>query len=451
MSNQSQWKTSTGFILASAGSAIGLGAMWKFPYMAGIYGGGAFLFLFLIFTIFVGLPLLIMEFTVGIMGRTYTTRIYSKLTGKKWLNIIGWNGNLAVFILFGFYSVIGGWIVIYIGNVFLQLLSVEHTSLTQIKFEKIISNPWLTVLGQGIFILLTMVIVMLGVEKGLEKASKMMMPLLFVFLIIVVAKSLTLDGALEGVRYILQPRIEDISVKGVLFALGQSFFTLSLGTTGMITYASYAPKEMTIKSSAMSIVIMNILVSVLAGLAIFPALKTFGYAPQEGPGLLFKVLPLVFNQMGFGIVFYLIFLILFLFAALTSSISLLELNVSNFTKNDNTKRKAISVIASILVFVISIPATLSFSSLSGIKFGAGTIFDNMDFIVSNILMPLGALGTTLVVGQLLDKQALKESFGKDKFKLFVPWYILIKYIMPVIIILVFYCSIILILTRINRV
>ena len=437
MSNQSQWKTSTGFILASAGSAIGLGAMWKFPYMAGIYGGGAFLFLFLIFTIFVGLPLLIMEFTVGIIGRTYTTRIYSKLTGKKWLNIIGWNGNLAVFILFGFYSVIGGWIVIYIGNVFLQLLSVEHTSLTQIKFEKIISNPWLTVLGQGIFILLTMVIVMLGVEKGLEKASKMMMPLLFVFLIIVVAKSLTLDGALEGVRYILQPRIEDISVKGVLFALGQSFFTLSLGTTGMITYASYAPKEMTIKSSAMSIVIMNILVSVLAGLAIFPALKTFGYAPQEGPGLLFKVLPLVFNQMGFGIVFYLIFLILFLFAALTSSISLLELNVSNFTKNDNTKRKAISVIASILVFIISIPATLSFSSLSGIKFGAGTIFDNMDFIVSNILMPLGALGTTLVVGQLLDKQALKESFGKDKFKLFVPWYILIKYMMPFIIILVF--------------
>lgn len=437
MSNQSQWKTSTGFILASAGSAIGLGAMWKFPYMAGIYGGGAFLFLFLIFTIFVGLPLLIMEFTVGIMGRTYTTRIYSKLTGKKWLNIIGWNGNLAVFILFGFYSVIGGWIVIYIGNVFLQLLSVEHTSLTQIKFENIISNSWLTVLGQGIFILLTMIIVMLGVEKGLEKASKMMMPLLFVFLIIVVAKSLTLDGALEGVRYILQPRIEDISVKGVLFALGQSFFTLSLGTTGMITYASYAPKEMTIKSSAISIVIMNILVSVLAGLAIFPALKTFGYAPQEGPGLLFKVLPLVFNQMGFGIVFYLIFLILFLFAALTSSISLLELNVSNFTKNDNTKRKAISVIASILVFIISIPATLSFSSLSGIKFGAGTIFDNMDFIVSNILMPLGALGTTLVVGQLLDKQALKESFGKDKFKLFVPWYILIKYMMPIIIILVF--------------
>ena len=159
---------------------------------------------------------------------------------------------------------------------------------------------------------------------------------------------------------------------------------------------------MTIKSSALSIVVMNILISVLAGLAIFPALKTFGYQPQEGPGLLFKVLPLVFSEMTFGTFFYFIFLLLFLFAALTSSISLLELNVSNFTKMIIVKTK-VAIIGSILVFIISIPATLSFSSLSHLRFGAGTIFDNMDFIVSNILMPLGALGTTLVVGQLLDK------------------------------------------------
>ena len=165
--------------------------------------------------------------------------------------------------------------------------------------------------------------------------------------------------------------------------------------------------------------------------------KTFGYEPQEGPGLLFKVLPLVFSQMGFGVMFYFIFLILFLFAALTSSISLLELNVSNFTKNDNSKRKSVAFIASILVLIISIPATLSFSSLSDIKFGAGTIFDNMDFIVSNILMPLGALGTTLVVGQLLDKEALKESFGRDKFKFFCAMVFLIKFVMPAVIILVF--------------
>ncbi|MEB6171317.1 sodium-dependent transporter [Staphylococcus pseudoxylosus] len=437
MNKQSQWKSSTGFILASAGSAIGLGAMWKFPYMAGIYGGGAFLLMFLVFTIFVGLPLLMMEFTVGKMGKTYTTKIYEKLTGKKWLNMIGWNGNLAVFILFGFYSVIGGWIIIYILNVAFQIVTFSDSTLGSIKFESIIGNPWLTIVGQGIFILLTMVIVMMGVEKGLEKASKFMMPLLFVFLIVIVIKSLSLEGSWEGLKYILQPRLEDISMEGVLFALGQSFFTLSLGTTGMITYASYASKEMTIKTSAVSIVGMNILVSILAGLAIFPAIAAFGYSPTEGPGLLFKVLPQVFDQMAYGQGFYFIFLILFLFAALTSSISLLELNVSNFTKNDNSKRKSIAICASILVFIISIPATLSFSSLSGIQFGAGTIFDNMDFLVSNILMPLGALGTTLVVGQLLDKHELKTHFGKDRFKLFMPWYYLIKFVLPVVIVLIF--------------
>src|SRR5699024_10998876 len=244
-------------------------------------------------------------------------------------------------------------------------------------------------------------------------------------------------GSSEGLIYIVQPRVEDISIEGILFALGQSFFTLSLGTTGMITYASYASKEMTIKTSAISILAMNILVSILAGLAIFPAISAFGFQPTEGPGLLFKVLPQVFDQMAFGQAFYLTFLILFLFAALTSSISLLELNVSNFTKNDNSKRKRIAFFVSICVFAISIPATLSFGILSQLQFAAGTIFDNMDFLVSNILMPLGALGTTLVIGQLLNKNDLKVHFRKDKFKLFIPWYYLIKFILPIVIILIF--------------
>lgn len=437
VSKQSQWKTSTGFILASAGSAIGLGAMWKFPYMAGIYGGGAFLLMFLIFTIFIGLPLLIMEFTIGKLGRTYTTAIFGKLSNKKWTNVIGWSGNLAVFVLFGFYSVVGGWIMIYIAQVAMQIIGLRDGTLGSIQFEQVISSPLYTMLGQGSFILVTMVIVMLGVEHGLEKASKVMMPLLFIFLILIVVRSLSLEGASEGVRFLLEPRMEELSMEGILFALGQSFFALSLGTTGMITYASYAPKEMTIKTSALSIVIMNIIVALLAGLAIFPAINAFGYKPEEGPGLLFKVLPHVFEKMSFGPGFYFIFLILFLFAALTSSISLLELNVSNFTKNDNRKRGKVALIGSILVFIISIPATLSFSTLSHIHFLAGTIFDNMDFLVSNILMPLGALATTLFVGQLLKKEDLKSVFSNDRLKIFMPWYYLVKYVLPVVILLVF--------------
>lgn len=437
VSKQSQWKTSTGFILASAGSAIGLGAMWKFPYMAGIYGGGAFLLMFLIFTIFIGLPLLIMEFTIGKLGRTYTTAIFGKLSNKKWTNVIGWSGNLAVFVLFGFYSVVGGWIMIYIAQVAMQIIGLRDGTLGSIQFEQVISSPLYTMLGQGSFILVTMVIVMLGVEHGLEKASKVMMPLLFIFLILIVVRSLSLEGASEGVRFLLEPRMEELSMEGILFALGQSFFALSLGTTGMITYASYAPKEMTIKTSALSIVIMNIIVALLAGLAIFPAINAFGYKPEEGPGLLFKVLPHVFEKMSFGPGFYFIFLILFLFAALTSSISLLELNVSNFTKNDNRKRGKVALIGSILVFIISIPATLSFSTLSHVHFLAGTIFDNMDFLVSNILMPLGALATTLFVGQLLKKEDLKSVFGNDRLKIFMPWYYLVKYVLPMVILLVF--------------
>ncbi|MDA3120290.1 sodium-dependent transporter, partial [Staphylococcus pseudintermedius] len=319
MSQRSQWKSSTGFILASAGSAIGLGALWKFPYMAGMFGGGAFLFMFLAFTILVGLPLLIMEFAVGQLGRTYTTELFGQLTGRKWLNGIAWIGNLAVFVLFSFYSVIGGWIIVYFGFVLAQLFHIVPTHLHDLQFQAIISQPLYVVTGQAIFIALTCGIVMRGVQQGLEKASKLMMPLLLVFLIIIVVKTLSLDGAMDGVRFLFQPRVSEINMESMLFALGQSFFALSLGTTGMMTYASYASTDMPIKTSALTILIMNIAIAILAGLAIFPALETFGYQAKEGPGLLFIILPLVFEKIQFGTLFYAIFLVLFLFAALTSS------------------------------------------------------------------------------------------------------------------------------------
>lgn len=355
MSQRSQWKSSTGFILASAGSAIGLGALWKFPYMAGMFGGGAFLFMFLAFTILVGLPLLIMEFAVGQLGRTYTTELFGQLTGRKWLNGIAWIGNLAVFVLFSFYSVIGGWIIVYFGFVLAQLFHIVPTHLHDLQFQAIISQPLYVVTGRAIFIALTCGIVMRGVQQGLEKASKLMMPLLLVFLIIIVVKTLSLDGAMDGVRFLFQPRVSEINMESMLFALGQSFFALSLGTTGMMTYASYASTDMPIKTSALTILIMNIAIAILAGLAIFPALETFGYQAKEGPGLLFIILPLVFEKIQFGTLFYAIFLVLFLFAALTSSISLLELNVSNFTRNNNRKRPTMALIISLAVFIVGVP------------------------------------------------------------------------------------------------
>lgn len=437
MSQKSQWKSSTGFILASAGSAIGLGALWKFPYMAGMYGGGAFLLMFLVFTLLVGLPLLTMEFAIGQLGRTYTTEIFGKLTGRPALNGIAWLGNFAVFILFSFYSVIGGWIIVYIGLVIAQLFHFVPTQLGDLKFEAIITQPLYAIGGQVIFIALTCGIVMRGVQQGVEKASKVMMPLLLVFLILIVIKTLSLDGAMDGVRFLFQPRSSEINMESMLFALGQSFFALSLGTTGMMTYASYAPKEMPIKASALTILMMNIAIAILAGLAIFPALETFGYQAKEGPGLLFIILPLVFEKLQFGTLFYAIFLVLFLFAALTSSISLLELNVSNLTRNDNRKRPTMAFFISLAVLIVGIPASLSFGPLRHIQFGAGSIFDNMDYLFSNILLPLGALASTIAVGQFIKKARLKEAYGVDRFHLFNIWYFAIRFVLPIIILLVF--------------
>ncbi|MCD8824270.1 sodium-dependent transporter [Mammaliicoccus sciuri] len=441
MKNLSQWSSSIGFVLASAGSAIGIGAVWKFPYMAGTYGGGAFLLIFIIFTLLVGLPLLLSDFVLGRYGRTYSTNIFKKVSGKSSWNLVGWLGNLTVFVLFSFYSVIGGWIILYIIRTLLDSFGLTQSHNYGNIFNDYISNPFYSLASQFAFILFTVVIVSKGVEKGIEKASKVMMPLLFISFVIVIIRSITLDGALDGIQYFLQPKVSDLSAEGILYALGQSFFALSLGTCGMMTYASYLDHKTNIVKSANAIVWMNIAVSIAAGLAIFPAIFAFGLEPNQGPGLLFIVLPQVFDQMFVGQLFYLLFLILFLFAAITSSISLLELNISNITKNNNDNRKKWSYIIGILVFIFGIPSSLSNGLLQDFTFGVGTFFDNMDYLVANILMPIGALGVTIFVGHIFNKEIIMKELNMSdtkKGRLFVnTWYFLVKFVLPIIIIAVF--------------
>ncbi|TDM12964.1 sodium-dependent transporter [Macrococcus bovicus] len=431
MDKKQNWNSSLGFILASAGSAIGLGAIWKFPYIAGQYGGGAFLLEFVLFTLIIGLPLLMTEFSIGQTGGTYSTAIFGKLTSNKIMNGIGYLGNITAFILYSFYSVIGGWIIIFIGYYLLGSVGLIKEDIG--FFPYMTASPWLSLLGQFLFIAVTGHIVSSGIENGIEKASKVMMPLLLLLFMIIVVRSLTLDGAMAGVKYFLVPRFEDLSGEGTLYAMGQSFFALSLGTTGMITYASYTKEETNIFSSAGWIVMMNLLVSVLAGLAIFPAASALGIKAEAGPGLLFIVLPQLFSKLTFGTGFYILFLILFLFAALTSSISLLELNLSNVIKGREDKRRSAALWLSFAVFIAGIPAALSFGVLNKVKFGAGTIFDNMDFMVTNIMMPLGVLLTTLFAGYVMKPEQLQRVMPKG----FHFWYALIRYVLPVVIIIVF--------------
>ena len=441
MSDNSKWSSKIGFILASAGSAIGLGAVWKFPYMTAANGGGGFLLVFLIFTLLIGLPLLLAEFVLGRGAGVSAIKTFGKLGKNKNYNIIGYVGGFALFILLSFYSVIGGWILVYLGISIADALGVHTTTDHAALFVSIISNTWIALGAQALFILLNIIIVSRGVQKGIEKASKIMMPLLFIIFLIIIARSLTLPNAMSGVTYFLKPDFSKITSSGILFALGQSFFALSIGVTAMLTYASYLDRRTNLVQSGISVVLMNIAVSVMAGLAIFPAMSSFGMESEGGPSLLFIVLPKLFNNMAFGKIFYILFLILFLFATITSSVVMLEINVGNITNQKNTNRTKFSMIIGILTFVIGIPSALSYGSLSNTLIFGKTIFDLMDFLVSNILMPLGCLALSIFTGYVLDKKVAQEQLNvnednKISILLFKTWLFLLRYILPIIILIV---------------
>ena len=441
MSDNSKWSSKIGFILASAGSAIGLGAVWKFPYMTAANGGGGFLLVFLIFTLLIGLPLLLAEFVLGRGAGVSAIRTFGKLGKNKKYNVIGYIGGFALFILLSFYSVIGGWILVYLGISIADALGIHATTDHATLFTSIISNTWIALGAQTLFILLNIYIVSRGVQKGIEKASKIMMPLLFIIFLVIIARSLTLPNALSGVTYFLKPDFTKITSSGILFALGQSFFALSIGVTAMLTYASYLDRRTNLVQSGISVVLMNIAVSVMAGLAIFPAMSSFGMESEGGPSLLFIVLPQLFNNMAFGKIFYILFLILFLFATITSSVVMLEINVGNITNQRNTNRTKFSIIIGILTFIVGIPSALSYGSLSNTLIFGKTVFDLMDFLVSNILMPLGCLALSIFTGYVLDKKVALEQLHIDKNKksslaLFKVWLFLLRYVLPIIILIV---------------
>lgn len=437
MNQKEQWTSRVGFILAAAGSAIGLGAIWKFPYVAGTSGGGAFFVLFLLFTIAIGLPLLLGEFTIGRSTQKEAVSAYKTIApGTLW----PWIGRLGVatsFILLSFYSVVGGWILIYLLRAVTgQLMGQPYEAL----FGEVIGHPAGAVLAQFVFMLITAWVVARGVQNGIESANKYMMPALFLLFLVLMIRSLTLDGAMEGVAFFLMPDFSKLDAEAILYAMGQSFFSLSVGVSVMVTYSSYLAKNENLVRSAGSIVGLNLLVSLFAGLAIFPAVFSLGVEPTAGPGLLFIVLPSVFEQIPLGGLFLLVFLALFLFATLTSAFSLLEIIVASIAKGDENKRKKQAWVLGFLIFLVGTPSALSFGLLGDVQIFGKSIFDAADYLVSNILLPLGALLIAIFVPLKMKREVLMEelqataSLGK---KMFVFWLILLKYVAPIAIILVF--------------
>ncbi|SDH01046.1 neurotransmitter:Na+ symporter, NSS family [Aneurinibacillus thermoaerophilus] len=434
-----QWSSRIGFVLSSAGAAIGLGAIWKFPYVTGMSGGGAFLLIFIAFTILIGLPMLISEFIIGRGAEKEAISAYKKLAPDTLWIWVGRLGVIGCFLLLSFYSVVGGWVLIYTGLSIPGMIIKDGANYSEL-FEAIISNHMTTFLGLALFLLINVIVVSFGIQNGIERANKYLMPLLFIFFIVLVVRSLTLERAMEGVRFFLTPSFENITSEAILYALGQSFFALAVGFSCMVTYSSYLSKDVSIPSSAGWVVIMNIFVSVLAGLAIFPAVFSFGLEPAEGPGLLFIVLPTVFSKMPFGELFFSMFLLLFLFATLTSSFSLLEIIVSAFTANGNRSRQAVSWVSGLIVFIAGIPAALSFSSLADFQIFGKTVFDATDYLVSNLLLPIGNLLIALFIIHKMDETLVKQEFlltGNFSPSLYTTWRWLMKWLVPIGIVIVF--------------
>lgn len=439
MSNN-QWSSRFTFILASAGAAIGLGAIWKLPYVAGENGGGAFFLIFIVFTILIGLPMLLSEYIIGRGSGKEAVSAYRSLTESKHWVWVGRLGVLGSFLLLSFYSVVGGWVLIYSSLSVVGKVIGENKEYGEL-FEYITGTPSITILGLTIFTLINILVISLGIKNGIERANKYMMPILFLFFIIVVVRSLTLDGAMEGVKFFLSPDFSNITGEAILYALGQSFFSLAVGFSAMVTYSSYLDKKVSLPFSAGSVVSMNIIVSLLAGLAIFPVVFAFGFEPGEGPGLLFVILPAVFSQFPFGSVFLSLFLILFLFATLTSSFSLHEIIVSALTASKKRSRPKMAWLVGAIVFVAAIPASLSSSSLSNIIIFDKDIFDATDFLVSNMLLPLGSLLIALFIIHKVNKALVEEEFILNSNlspAYYKVWRFLMTWVVPITIIVVFF-------------
>ncbi|MDO4644105.1 MAG: sodium-dependent transporter [Cardiobacteriaceae bacterium] len=439
MSTHDNWSSRLGFILAAAGSAIGLGAIWKFPYTAGTHGGAVFFLLFILFTFLVAAPILVAEFVIGRHSRHNAIQAFHRIRPRSLWPGVGWLGVVTCFVLLSFYSVVGGWVIAYIYHGLFGHLQMS-TNYGEF-FSKMISNPAEALIFQGIFMLATVYVVQAGVSQGIERANKYMMPALFIMFILLAVRSLTLDGAWQGVVFLLKPDWSFFNGKTMLAALGQAFFALSIGVSVMITYASYLRDDYDLLRSANSIVWMNLAISLLAGLVIFPAVYALGFSPAQGPGLIFSILPAVFAKLPFGIPLFVIFMVLVLFATLTSAFSMLENIVAVMVYKKPEKRSRYTWGMGTAIFIAGIPSALSFSSLKDVKFlGELNIFDSLDLLVTGWSMPIGALLIAIFTVWIWQKDAVRREVmtGSNLSEVFFRlWYILVRFIAPLAIVVVF--------------
>ena len=432
-----------GVLLAMAGSAVGLGNLWRFPYLVGENGGAAFIIIYLACVCLICLPIFISEFVIGRRSQKNAYAAFRDLSGGSAWRWVGLMTVIVPLIVASYYCVIGGWAFEYLWkSCTFSFTGDASQEAVSTMFSDFVSSPWGPVIGQTLFLLVTTLIVIIGIKDGIERFSKLMMPMLFIIVIAIAIYASTLPGSGAGFEYLFKPDFSKVDGGSFASALGQAFFSLSLGFGTIMTYASYVDKKDNILFQSTSTAIADTMFALIAGMAIMPAVFAFGINPQSGPGLVFETLPYVFGKMpGGGIVAILFFLALIV-AALTSSISMIEVGVAYLIEEKKLKRTTACVVLFLICWILGIFCALSFGPLAEVKLAGRSIFDFFDNLSSNILMTLGSLLTVLFVGWRLKKTDIYEEFTNGgtlsaNVKIFGVLWFLIRYVAPIAVIVIF--------------
>ena len=432
-----------GALVAMAGSAVGLGNLWRFPYLVGENGGAAFIIVYVILSFVICLPIFVSEFVIGRRSQKNAYSAFRDLSGGSAWRWVGLFTIIVPLIVLSYYSVIGGWSVEYLlKSITFSFTGGESQSALSTMFSDFVSSAWGPLLVHTGFLLVTTLIVMVGIKDGIEKFSKVMMPMLFFIVIGIAIYSMTLPGAKAGLDYLFNPDFSKINGKAIAAALGQAFFSLSLGFGTIMTYASYVDKKENPLFQSVATASSDLMFALVAGMAIMPAVFAFGISPQTGPGLVFETLPYVFGQMPAGGFIAILFFLALLVAAVTSSISMLEVGVAYLVEEKKISRIWACLILFAICWVVGAVCSLSFGPLSHIQIDGGNIFDFFDNLSSNILMTLGSLLTVLFVGWRLKKTDVYDEFTNGgtlstNARIFGVLWFLIRYVAPVAIIAVF--------------
>ena len=439
-----QWSSRLIFILAATGSAVGLGNIWKFPYITGENGGGTFVLVYLLCIALIGVPIMMAEIMLGRRGRQSPINTMKLLAkdenrNKHWV-WLGWMGMIAGFLILSYYSVIAGWAMSYVFRTASGMFIGATAEGVNSIFGDLVADPERLLAWHTIFIVMTMIVVARGVKNGLETAVRYLMPSLFVLLLMVVAYAMTTGHFMEGVRFLFTPG--EITQEGILIAMGHAFFTLSLGMGAIMVYGSYLPRDTSIAQATMFIAAADTAVALLAGLAIFPIVFANGLEPGAGPGLIFKTLPIAFGQMEAGTLVGTAFFILLSFAAWTSAISLIEPAVAWLVENKNVNRLYASVWVGIATWLMGLGTVFSFNIWSDktwsipYLFEDYSFFDTLDYLTSNIMLPMGGLFIAIFAGWLMRENSSREELNTDDW-VYKIWRILLRYVTPVAVIIVF--------------